>query len=392
MALYADMPPLVNAQPSNPASIQWPSSPPPLGPAIPSVGTPFPAIHHQFPGVAASGSGGQSFQWPSSPPAVGDPWGVPGQAFQNSPYSSPQPPQPGIAAPAPHFWNDPNGNVIPCGAPANWVPPASISPLRSSRRRSQQPYSQSYPQPYDPGTYEPRTGESATLDLPHPTPSTPHSSASPASQLQALSRASMRHDRPGNWRPDFRMPRSGFDAIFPILMRRQKSLSQKIAEYGPHTLNSFIRFGHFRDPPIVWDLRENTSRIQFRELRRPVTGYDLNQFATEPPLQFMRLYHTRLPWYIDVFPRDPVGITLQDLFTSMYGILLSRIKHSDLYNSDVTADAESKMLRAYAERCNGDEYVRNQGIMKVDFLMRDFIFLGLSKGKNGMWEMKTRKL
>jgi hypothetical protein len=31
-------------------------------------------------------------------------------------------------------------------------------------------------------------------------------------------------------------------------------------------------------------------------------------------------------------------------------------------------------------------------VKKVDFLMRDCIFVGLSRGRDGTWEIKTRKV
>lgn len=43
-------------------------------------------------------------------------------------------------------------------------------------------------------------------------------------------------------------------------------------------------------------------------------------------------------------------------------------------------------------RCGRDPAARSGGVRKVDFLMRECIFLGLSKGREGMYEMRTRKI
>lgn len=165
-----------------------------------------------------------------------------------------------------------------------------------------------------------------------------------------------------------------------------------LSEGGPHALNAWVRLTPLRDPPVAWDLRDDTSRIQIRELKRPVTGYDLTHFVTEPPLPFMRLYHPRLPWYIDVIAQDPVGTTLYDLFSTIHAVMRSRISKSDYYNNDVTEEERNKVARAWRERCQYDQHAMSRGVTKVDFLMRDCIFLGLAKGREGMWEIKTRKI
>jgi hypothetical protein len=106
---------------------------------------------------------------------------------------------------------------------------------------------------------------------------------------------------------------------------------------------------------------------------------------------FMRLYHPRLPWYIDVVATDPVGVTLQNCFDKLYKFLHARIHNSDFYNNDVSEEEREKIANSFRMRCGSDEKEFRKGIRKVDFLMRDCIFLGLSKGREGMWEMRTRK-
>ncbi|KAG1722342.1 hypothetical protein EDD22DRAFT_935609, partial [Suillus occidentalis] len=50
--------------------------------------------------------------------------------------------------------------------------------------------------------------------------------------------------------------------------------------------------------PIILDLRRSQHLLIIEALRRPVVANDLMQPSTNPPTLFMRLYHTRLPWYI----------------------------------------------------------------------------------------------
>ncbi|KAI0313754.1 hypothetical protein OF83DRAFT_1064929, partial [Amylostereum chailletii] len=123
----------------------------------------------------------------------------------------------------------------------------------------------------------------------------------------------------------------------------------------------------------------------------PVTGYDLASFVTEPPIPHLRILHRRLPWYVDVAASNQVGTTLQDLFDTLHAFLHTPIYRSDLYNSAVDDEQRAKVIRAYRERCQGDATEAAVGVKRVDFLMRDCIFLGLAKGRDGTWDMRTRK-
>ncbi|EIM89085.1 uncharacterized protein STEHIDRAFT_52681, partial [Stereum hirsutum FP-91666 SS1] len=121
----------------------------------------------------------------------------------------------------------------------------------------------------------------------------------------------------------------------------------------------------------------------------PVVAYDLAQFATEPPSKFMRLSHSRIPWYIDVYPQNAVGVTLIDLFSTMHGCLYQRIEEIDFENTEMGEEDRAKITASRRERVGGSKEEVEQGI---DFLRRDCIFLGL-KGtdKEGVYEMRTRK-
>jgi len=185
------------------------------------------------------------------------------------------------------------------------------------------------------------------------------------------------------------MPRSGVTSFLPSLTRGR---SFPAVDTTSRTLDDRIRFSALRDPPVVWDLREELSRVVFRELKRPVTGYDFTRFATEPPTPFMKLYHSRLPWYIEVTTPNGVGVTLYELFTHIQFFLTSRIKNSDFYNNELTQEEREKISRAWKERCQYNQGELSQGVRKVDYLMRDCIFVGLARGRDGMWEMKTRKV
>jgi len=197
------------------------------------------------------------------------------------------------------------------------------------------------------------------------------------------------YDRPGSWRPRFQMPRSGVGSIMQNFSRVK---SFPPADTTTRTLDERIRFSALRDPPVQWNLRENYSRVVFRELKRPVTSYDLARFTTEPPTPYMRLFHDRLPWYIEVWASNEVGVTFYDLFSQMQNMLSSRISKSDFYNNDVTQEEREKISRACKERCQYNQGEMGQGVKKIDYLMRDCTFTGLVRSREGMWEIKTRKV
>jgi len=158
------------------------------------------------------------------------------------------------------------------------------------------------------------------------------------------------------------------------------------------TLDERIRFFALREPPVLWDMREDFSRVMFRELKRPVTGYDLTRFTTEPPTPYMKLFHDRLPWYIEVWASNEVGVTFYDLFSQLQRVLSSRIKNSDFYNNEITQEEREKISRAWKERCQYNQGEMGQGVKKVDYLMRDCTFIGIVRCREGMWEIKTRKV
>ncbi|KAI0290159.1 hypothetical protein BC826DRAFT_913641 [Russula brevipes] len=106
----------------------------------------------------------------------------------------------------------------------------------------------------------------------------------------------------------------------------------------------------------------------------------------------MKLFHPRLPWFIEVRTENGVGVTFHDLLVHIQSVLFSRIKNSDFYNSELTQDQREKISRAWKERCQYNQGEMNQGVKKVDYLMRDCIFVGLVRGRDGMWEIKTKKV
>jgi len=131
--------------------------------------------------------------------------------------------------------------------------------------------------------------------------------------------------------------------------------------------------------------------IKFHLLGRPFNHYDLLQYACEPPVPFMRLYHEKLPWYIDIHARNPSGVTIHDLFDQMRDGLMVQIHNKHYFNEEMDDEDRTKIAQAFRERCAGNPSEIACGVRRVDFLKGRVIFEGLARGRNGMWEMKSRK-
>ncbi|KZP14163.1 hypothetical protein FIBSPDRAFT_868539 [Athelia psychrophila] len=170
-------------------------------------------------------------------------------------------------------------------------------------------------------------------------------------------------DRPSEWRKDY-SAHSGLGALLQHGMQRSSS---SVGDGGHHRLHKFIRHSSSK-PPITWDLRTQPRTLTFRDVQRETVSSDLMRFACEPPVLTMRLIHR------------------------CRGTLTLPITQRDFWNEEMGGKEREKIASAWRERCGIDAGERASGVRRVDYLRRDVIFEGLVKGRNGTWEMKTRKL
>ena len=155
-------------------------------------------------------------------------------------------------------------------------------------------------------------------------------------------------------------------------------------------LHPYIRYNASK-PAMQLDLRDSPNSLSFRALKgQRLTSWDLMRFVCEPPLPFMRLFHVHLPWYIDVEAQNPAGVTLFELFMALHSCMVRQIENADYYNVEMDAEARARVAEAWSARCHNEEE-RAQGIRRVDYLMGRVIMEGIQKGKDGLWEIKTRK-
>ena len=143
---------------------------------------------------------------------------------------------------------------------------------------------------------------------------------------------------------------------------------------------------------MYWDIQAGPSAVLFRDLERPPLAGEFTRFVCEPPARLMRIYHARMPWYVDVQAlNNPVGVTFSDLFHAIYTVMQIQIVDADFHNDELDEEEQKRITTAYRKRVGSDQAEALKGIRRVDFLMGRVIFEGLVKGKEGLWEMKTTK-
>ncbi|KAF8624599.1 hypothetical protein AX17_007092 [Amanita inopinata Kibby_2008] len=194
--------------------------------------------------------------------------------------------------------------------------------------------------------------------------------------------------RPRDWRPDYN-PRSGFASY--ISLGKHRSDIPEYTDPVKRTLNSLLLY-KTGEPATYWNLRldpYHVEHIEFNALSRPHNDIDLIQLATSPPADQLRFYHPKLPWYIDVFKSRPNGITIADIMQAMWVQLSSQIHQRHYYNEELDDAHRGVLSAAFSDRCGNVKELTDRGVLQVDFLAERYVFLGLVKGKNGMWEMKT---
>lgn len=92
----------------------------------------------------------------------------------------------------------------------------------------------------------------------------------------------------------------------------------------------------------------------------------------------MRLSHSRIPWYIDVYPQNATGVTLYDLFSAMHAYLYQRIKQSDFWNTEMGEVDRAKITASWRERVGRSKEEAEQGVLKVRF--SSIIYILVSDG------------
>ncbi|KAH9939797.1 uncharacterized protein BXZ73DRAFT_43513 [Epithele typhae] len=205
---------------------------------------------------------------------------------------------------------------------------------------------------------------------------------------------------PDEWRKDFTLSSMpGGSGLFSLLGSR---LSASFAgngastslPAGPTELHRFIQHDPFT-PPMHLDLRQPPTAITFRDAPSGPQAHShahwLRLPTCTPPRPRVRLFHKRLPWYIDVAGHNGVLVVLAEVFWSLYACLMTQIGDGDFHNILMDDRARTAIAEAWLERSSVSEEERKKGILRLDFLLGEYIMEGVREVDGGLWEICTRK-
>lgn len=159
-----------------------------------------------------------------------------------------------------------------------------------------------------------------------------------------------------------------------------------VLEYAPHS------------PPLALDLRykvkgRSGAILSQRVIRTFNSGdnVDFSQPALSPHASRIRLYHPKLPWYVDIHQSNASGVTLEDVLVQLSSQMRTPIRNRHYYNDSLNDKARAALGQRYSERTEGRENMGLKGVTQVDFLGEKFVMEGLVRGDKGLWEIKTGK-
>jgi len=72
--------------------------------------------------------------------------------------------------------------------------------------------------------------------------------------------------------------------------------------------------------------------------------------------------------------------------------MMTPITNEDYYNNEMDEKTREKIADAWAVRCGESKEERSAGVKRVDFLMEKIALEGVVKGRDGMFELKVKKL
>ncbi|KAF8991767.1 hypothetical protein BDQ17DRAFT_1332711 [Cyathus striatus] len=216
--------------------------------------------------------------------------------------------------------------------------------------------------------------------------------------------------RPRDWRADYD-PRGGLvPGVVSMFPRLRKGMSD-VHEYTDplkRTIHPLLAYTPSH-PPIYHDLRfspfpstpsltsstqplgspSEFTNLEFPNIQRKPNSLDLAQLACTPSASLLRLYHPKLPWYIDIHASHPNGVTVYDVLMQMQAQLKTKISARHYWNDVLAGKDREGVNRAFLGRCGGREEEVREGVRQVDFLGGAVVLRGFSRGRGGMWEVRT---
>ncbi|KAF9524756.1 hypothetical protein CPB83DRAFT_860649 [Crepidotus variabilis] len=145
---------------------------------------------------------------------------------------------------------------------------------------------------------------------------------------------------------------------------------------GPSRLHPYLEAD-----AMVWDLMESPATI-IRN-RHHLSSRALSEPATEPPMRFISIVTSYLPWTFKIYASNGHYVSLEDVLETIYRSLRINITQ-DEFGSFPSEQHRRRATRAYEERYRrlrsqrSYEEEKRAGMKRVDFLMGRTRFVGLS--------------
>ncbi|KAJ3575508.1 hypothetical protein NP233_g1043 [Leucocoprinus birnbaumii] len=165
--------------------------------------------------------------------------------------------------------------------------------------------------------------------------------------------------RPRDWRATYN-PRASFLSSITVIPSAIKNLSdvQEYSDPAKRRMTPSLEY-HAHQPPVNHDLRLDPfdpktpiyhAQSSTQQFRNPFSDLDMAQFATSPTAKFLRLFHPRLPWYIDIHQSHPNGITVGDILTQLWTQLEQQILPRHYWNDVLNEKDRKDIGKAYKRR------------------------------------------
>ncbi|KAF8518262.1 hypothetical protein BU17DRAFT_21103, partial [Hysterangium stoloniferum] len=155
--------------------------------------------------------------------------------------------------------------------------------------------------------------------------------------------------------------------------------------FTPHSVLEFDA----QDPKILWDVRLPTQTIRLaKHSHRDISRYADEQ-ALSPPWTFVRLRSSLIPWVMEC--SNSGGVTVGDIINTVYQLLRERIDKEDF--REESREFQDRLLDTWNWRCRmtgkrdglaARIKEEDKGLRRVDWLLSDFEWLGITKDKDAL--------
>lgn len=202
-----------------------------------------------------------------------------------------------------------------------------------------------------------------------------HSPASPLTTLPVSSAPIIPPKLPGPTPYDISHPPVyGLKRIKPILKENGMRL---------HALLT-----HAYDPAVNYDLKCPPSTISTHH--PSLSTHTLSDPATSPPRSKITIVSPHLPWLFVIQSGHTDFVSVSDVLSALYHNLRINVTSKE-FISLLTPRDQQYVTAAYDDRCKElrdlrmREDEKQQGIKRVDFLMGQTRFMGLTSSGSGVW-------